>query len=136
MHEIQKYDWAIRLGLAIVLLVSIGPGVFAHEVADSDKAFLRTPKHSGIYVVAHRGAHTGIPDNSLAAYEKAIELGVDFVEIDIRATKDGKLVSIHNASIDAYVEALFQNIFHKCHTTGAIVIVDESDPSCWEDAHR
>jgi glycerophosphoryl diester phosphodiesterase len=65
---------------------------------------LRAPKHGGVYVVAHRGAHNGIPENSLAAYEKAIALGMDFVEIDIRATKDGELVSIHNSTIDAYVE--------------------------------
>ena len=63
---------------------------------------LRAPKHGGVYVVAHRGAHEGIPENTLAAYQKAIELGVDFVEIDVRTTKDGKLVSIHNSTVDAY----------------------------------
>ena len=36
---------------------------------------------NGIYVVAHRGAHNGIPENT---YQKAIDLGCDFVEIDIR----------------------------------------------------
>ncbi len=65
---------------------------------------LRSPKHGGVYVVAHRGFHRGVPENSLPAYAKAIELGVDFVEIDVRATKDGKLVSVHNNRIDSYVE--------------------------------
>lgn len=60
------------------------------------------PKHGGIYVVAHRGAHEGIPENTLAAYRKAIELGVDYVEIDLRTTKDGRLVSVHNSTVDAY----------------------------------
>lgn len=64
---------------------------------------LKPPRHGGVYVVAHRGAHQGIPENSLPAYQKAIELGADFVEIDVRTTKDGKFVSIHNATIDAYV---------------------------------
>ncbi|NUM53790.1 MAG: glycerophosphodiester phosphodiesterase family protein [Candidatus Hydrogenedentes bacterium] len=64
---------------------------------------LKPPKHAGVYVVAHRGAHEGIPENSLAAYQKAIDLGCDFVEIDVRTTKDGKFVSVHNSSIDAYV---------------------------------
>jgi len=64
---------------------------------------LKPPKQGGVYVVAHRGAHQGIPENTLAAYERAIELGCDFVEIDVRTTKDGKFVSIHNATIDAYV---------------------------------
>jgi glycerophosphoryl diester phosphodiesterase len=64
---------------------------------------LKPPKNGGIYVVAHRGAHQGIPENSLAAYQKAIDLGADYVEVDIRTTRDGKFVSIHNRRIDAYV---------------------------------
>ena len=63
---------------------------------------LRKAKN-GIYVIAHRGAHNGIPENSLAAYQKAIDLGCDFVEIDVRTTKDGKFVSVHNSTIDEYV---------------------------------
>ncbi len=63
---------------------------------------LPPPKHGGVYVVAHRGAHQGIPENTLAAYQKAIDLGADFVEIDVRTTKDGKFVSCHNDSIDSY----------------------------------
>lgn len=61
----------------------------------------RKAKH-GTYVIAHRGAHIGIPENSLPAYQKAIDLGCDFVEIDVRTTKDGKFVSVHNSSIDHY----------------------------------
>ncbi|MFM1921262.1 MAG: putative glycerophosphoryl diester phosphodiesterase 1 [Candidatus Hydrogenedentota bacterium] len=63
---------------------------------------LPLPRHADVYVVAHRGAHDGIPENTLAAYSRAIELGCDFVEIDVRTTKDGHLVSVHNATIDAY----------------------------------
>jgi len=48
--------------------------------------------------------HNGIPENSLAAYQKAIDLGCDFVEIDVRTTKDGRFVSVHNSTIDSYVE--------------------------------
>ncbi len=62
------------------------------------------PKNGNTYVVAHRGAHIGIPENTLAAYQKAIDLGCDFVEIDIRKTKDGRFVSVHNSTIDAYTK--------------------------------
>ena len=64
---------------------------------------LPAPRHGGVYVVAHRGAHIGIPENTLAAYEAAIEMGVDFVEVDLRTTQDGCVVSIHNKEIDSYV---------------------------------
>jgi len=65
---------------------------------------LKPPKNYGIYVIAHRGAHNGIPENTLVAYQKAIDLGADFVEVDIRTSSDGEFVSIHNRTIDAYVE--------------------------------
>jgi glycerophosphoryl diester phosphodiesterase len=61
------------------------------------------PRNGKMYVIAHRGAHVGIPENSLPAIQKAIDLGCDFVEIDTRMTKDGRIVSVHNATIDAYV---------------------------------
>jgi glycerophosphoryl diester phosphodiesterase len=64
---------------------------------------LSPPRYGDVYVVAHRGAHIGIPENTLAAYEAAIEIGVDFVEVDLRTTRDGHIVSIHNKEIDSYV---------------------------------
>ncbi len=79
---------------------------FAAEPLDSvlRDTGLAPPRHGGVYVVAHRGAHEGIPENTLAAYRRAIELGCDFAEVDVRVTKDGRLVSVHNATIDAYTE--------------------------------
>lgn len=63
-----------------------------------------------IYVIAHRGAHQEIPENSLPAYQKAIDLGCDFVEIDIRTTKDGQFVSLHNSTIDSYTNGKKGNV--------------------------
>jgi glycerophosphoryl diester phosphodiesterase len=66
------------------------------------KVHLQPPKHGGSYVIAHRGAHQSIPANTLPAYQKAIELGVDFVEVDIRTTSDGEFVSVHDSAIDTH----------------------------------
>ncbi|NIA30886.1 MAG: hypothetical protein GWP06_13350 [Actinobacteria bacterium] len=63
---------------------------------------LKPPKHGGVYVVAHRGAHLNIPENTIPAYQKAIDLGVDFVEIDVRMTKDHHFVSCHNQDANQY----------------------------------
>ncbi|WP_300540863.1 glycerophosphodiester phosphodiesterase family protein, partial [uncultured Nocardioides sp.] len=51
--------------------------------------------------VAHRGASgSGLaPENTLAAFERAIQLGVDAVEIDVRATRDGVVVVMHDPTI-------------------------------------
>lgn len=55
-------------------------------------------KHK-LVVIAHRGSHLNVPENTLAAYESAIKEGADYVEIDLRTTKDGHLVIMHDASI-------------------------------------
>jgi glycerophosphoryl diester phosphodiesterase len=56
--------------------------------------------HKNIVVIAHRGAHKAVPENTLASLEKAIELGIDYVELDVRRTKDGVLVLMHDASVN------------------------------------
>ncbi|MGH2856809.1 MAG: glycerophosphodiester phosphodiesterase [Solirubrobacteraceae bacterium] len=50
-------------------------------------------------VVAHRGAWGEAPQNSLAAFERAIELGCDAVELDVRLTADGALAIVHDARV-------------------------------------
>ncbi len=88
-----------------IMAFFLGSLVFSGAVSQAQGIMetFRKPKHGNIYVIAHRGAHNSIPENTLAAYRKAIELGCDFVEIDLRRTKDGRFVSIHNATIDKYV---------------------------------
>ncbi|WP_111308037.1 glycerophosphodiester phosphodiesterase family protein [Confluentibacter sediminis] len=53
-----------------------------------------------VLVAAHRAAHTSYPENSLPAMREAIRLGVDIIEVDVRETKDGVLVCIHDKTID------------------------------------
>ena len=47
-------------------------------------------------VIAHRGASWDEPENTLAAFRRAIELGADYVEFDVQATADGELVVVHD----------------------------------------
>lgn len=53
-----------------------------------------------IYVAAHRGWSEKFPENTIEAFAAAIELGVDQVETDIRISKDGELVIMHDATVD------------------------------------
>ena len=48
-------------------------------------------------VIAHRGASWDLPENTLPAFERAIEVGADFVEFDVHARPDGELVVTHEA---------------------------------------
>ena len=50
--------------------------------------------------IGHRGAKAYEPENTLRSFQRAIELGVDAVELDVRKTKDNKLVVIHNVNVN------------------------------------
>ena len=50
--------------------------------------------------VAHRGASGNNPENTLRAFQKALEIGVDEIELDLRSTRDGHLVVMHDATVD------------------------------------
>ena len=50
--------------------------------------------------IAHRGASGSAPENTLAAFKKAINIGVDAVELDLHGSADGEVVVIHDASLD------------------------------------
>lgn len=52
-----------------------------------------------IRVTSHRGFSAGVPENTLPAIEKAIEEQADYVEVDVRMTKDGELVLLHDDSL-------------------------------------
>ncbi|MBT2411796.1 glycerophosphodiester phosphodiesterase [Streptomyces sp. ISL-12] len=59
----------------------------------------------GPVVVAHRGASAYAPENTLAAVDKAAELGIDWVENDVQRTKDGELVVLHDDSLRRTTDA-------------------------------
>jgi glycerophosphoryl diester phosphodiesterase len=50
-------------------------------------------------VVAHRGASSELPENTLAAFEEAARVGADMVELDVRLTADGVPVVLHDPEL-------------------------------------
>jgi glycerophosphoryl diester phosphodiesterase len=51
-------------------------------------------------VIAHRGASGCAPENTLAAFRRAAEMGAGFIETDLQLTRDGRLVAIHDETLD------------------------------------
>ena len=72
----------------------------AQSRAERILAQIRNPKSKYVVVIAHRSDWRHYPENSLAAMEGAIKMGVDMVEIDVQRTKDGVLVCCHDKSVD------------------------------------
>lgn len=80
-------------GCALALVFAASLPVLAHR--DPTEAE-RVP-----LVIGHRGASGYLPDHTLASYALAIELGADFVEPDLVATKDGHLIARHEPNMAA-----------------------------------
>ncbi|MBR5702768.1 MAG: glycerophosphodiester phosphodiesterase family protein [Bacteroidales bacterium] len=87
----------MKRGLSIMLaLFAFSTGLFAQTRAETLRAKLLDPSDPTVFVAAHRGAWREAPENSLDAIEKAIEMGVEIVEIDVRKTLGGELILHHN----------------------------------------
>jgi glycerophosphoryl diester phosphodiesterase len=51
-------------------------------------------------LIAHRGASGHAPENTMAAFRKAVALGVNFIETDLQLTRDTRLVAIHDDTVN------------------------------------
>lgn len=87
----------ILLGVVIVYsllqLIVLSP-------RESDVAINFKAKNGRPLVIAHRGGAALFPENTAYAFDKAFEMGVDALELDVHLTKDEVLVTNHDASID------------------------------------
>lgn len=54
----------------------------------------------GIEVIAHRGCNQLAPENTSAAAQKCIELGIDYIEVDVMSSRDGILYNMHDPSVN------------------------------------
>src|SRR5271170_3859449 len=52
------------------------------------------------WVIAHRGASGYAPENTLAAFQRAVELGAGFIETDLHLTRDARFVAIHDSTLE------------------------------------
>lgn len=53
-----------------------------------------------VMISCHRGANRYAPENTIAAFEKAVRIGVDYVEFDVRPSKDGDYFILHDGRLD------------------------------------
>jgi glycerophosphoryl diester phosphodiesterase len=87
---------------AAFLLSSVG--LFSVANYSSEIATIRDRKKifhdDKFWVIAHRGFSGRYPENTMLAFEQAAALGVDALEFDVHATRDGKVVVIHDATLE------------------------------------
>ena len=81
----------------VVLLAAVGVVLALLAQAAPDFPFFDQP---GPLVIAHQGGEGLRPSNTMAAFENAVALGVDVLEMDVHASKDGVLVVMHDDTVD------------------------------------
>ena len=83
--------------LGIILAVAIVLRLFAKP---SPEASYYTNPRPQVMVIAHQGGDGIWPGDTMYAFEKAVELGVDVLEMDAHITKDGEIVLMHDEKVD------------------------------------
>lgn len=82
-----------------ILFTVIGVLNAQDRIASLRNNLLHDDTHS-VLVVSHRADWRNAPENSLQAIKNCIAMGVDMVEIDLKKTKDGQLILLHDKTID------------------------------------
>lgn len=103
--------------LAAALLGTIDPALAQHKTLTGDRTL----------VVAHRGASGHLPEHTLEAYKLAIEMGADFIEPDLVATRDGALVARHEPMLGGTTDVADRPEFAARKTTRKVDGVDVTD---------
>lgn len=86
--------------LAIIMVLALSFGAYAQQRSDTIRARLLDPTYPEVLVAAHRGDWRNYAENTLEGIKSAINLGADIVEIDLRRTKDGELILMHDSKLD------------------------------------
>jgi glycerophosphoryl diester phosphodiesterase len=85
-------------------------------------------------VVAHRGASTLAPENTIEAFRLAVEQGADAIELDVHLSQDGQLAVIHDATVDRTsddvgpVEGRTMNLLRRLDAGAQFAGADQSFP--------
>lgn len=80
-------------------------------------------------IVAHRGAMSERPENTMAAFERAVELGADVIELDVRRSADGRLFLMHDATLDRTTNGSGPAAEHTFEEWGALDAGSWFDPN-------
>lgn len=89
----------------VSLLVLSGLGLYSVANTSAEIGNLRQrkrifTKHPGFWVIAHRGFSGLFPENTMLAFQEAAKFPIDAIELDVHATRDGKIVVIHDPTLD------------------------------------
>ncbi|ADV84387.1 glycerophosphodiester phosphodiesterase [Terriglobus saanensis] len=92
------FKLSVRLLLGTAL---VGNAAFAQTTSTSYVPATALAAGPGkIVAISHRGEHLHHPENTMPAFQAAIDAGADYFELDVRTTSDGKFVIMHDSTLD------------------------------------
>ena len=84
----------------IVYLLMFFPFITGRTYAQNVKEEFKISPSEEILVVSHRADWRNAPENSIQAIQNCINMGVDMIEIDLKRTKDGHLILMHDKTLN------------------------------------
>jgi len=85
----------LHASVGVIVLMAAVSGLFA-----SSRALFADAREREMPIVAHRGASGYAPENTIAAFDMAVRLQADYIELDVRMSKDGELVVMHDDTVE------------------------------------
>ncbi|WP_304413584.1 glycerophosphodiester phosphodiesterase family protein, partial [Halobacillus sp. BBL2006] len=73
--------------------------MFASSKAEISLTVAASKNENKVLSIAHLGASGYAPENTMAAFNKAVEMKADIIELDVQMSKDGELVVIHDTTV-------------------------------------
>lgn len=109
-QQVQRKVTVIGAGIVVAVLIAIGlfskqsvqsaPAEnVAEESAEPETEAGQETDVQSIKIIGHRGYPSVFPENTLASFAGALDIGVDYIETDVQMTKDGELVLFHDDTI-------------------------------------
>lgn len=90
-----RWSWPRRAVVVLAVLGVLAWAAQAPPLERIDHLAAHTPN-----VIAHAGAQGHAPENTMPAFELALELGADTLELDLQRTADGEVVALHDGTVD------------------------------------
>jgi glycerophosphoryl diester phosphodiesterase len=98
-NKVAKRLMIIGVGCVLAIASVYAALAWSTGIPAAERSFFKKDGTRPL-VIAHRGGAGLWPENTLYAFENAVNLGVDVVEIDVRSTSDGTLVVMHDATVN------------------------------------
>lgn len=99
LHSRRKY-------IALPLLLLVGLFLFAAFASPERRSLHPYFNARKFFVIAHRGGRGLGPEGTLPVFRRAVEMGVDVLEMDVRVSADGALVVFHDARVDRVTDGM------------------------------